>query len=288
MRRIILASLLIASAPALATNCEHEADRSFDVDAAGLRTLATHFGSTDLRLRGVPGLAKVEVRARACASDADDLDRLTLNHRVDGNRLIVESERHRGSFSFSIFGSHYAYLDIEIRMPASLAVEVDSGSGDIDARDLANLDFDAGSGDLNVENIAGDLVVLLIRSGSHDEVDGGSTTPGVPASARRMDLSDAIALPLYSAPGAPPTAPSNGQPWLTLGSGEALHVGGATYTLVRSDKLADLWGDLELWLASHTHTGVTTGPGVSGTPSLPAPPGASIALLQSSRIKVDG
>lgn len=136
--------------------------------------------------------------------------------------------------------------------------------------------------------IPGDLVLLLIRTGSHDEVDGGSTTPGVPASARRMDLSDAIALPLYSAPGDPPTAPSNGQPWLTLGSGEALHVGGATYTLVRSDKLADLWGDLELWLASHTHTGVTTGPGVSGTPSLPAPPGASIALLQSSRIKVDG
>ena len=161
MRRIVLVSLLIASAPALATNCEHEADRSFDVDAAGLRTLATHFGSTDLRLRGVPGLAKVEVRARACASDADDLDRLTLNHRVDGNRLVVESERHRGSFSFSIFGSHYAYLDIEIRMPASLAVEVDSGSGDIDARDLASLDFDAGSGDLNVENIAGELVVSV-------------------------------------------------------------------------------------------------------------------------------
>jgi DUF4097 and DUF4098 domain-containing protein YvlB len=161
MRWIILASLSIASGPALATNCEHEADRSFQVDAAGLRTLATQFGSTDLRLRGVPGLAKVEVRARACASDADDLDRLTLNHRVDGDRLVVESERHRSSFSFTIFGSHYAYLDIEIRMPASLAVEVDSGSGDIDARDLASLEFDAGSGDLNVQNVAGELIVSV-------------------------------------------------------------------------------------------------------------------------------
>ena len=101
------------------------------------------------------------MRARACASDAADLDRLSINHRVDGDRLVVESERHSGSFSFSIFGSHYAYLDVEIRMPASLAVEVDSGSGDIDARDLASLDFDAGSGDLNVENVAGELVVSV-------------------------------------------------------------------------------------------------------------------------------
>jgi DUF4097 and DUF4098 domain-containing protein YvlB len=159
MRSILVSSLLLMGAPALAEECKHSADRSFEVDAAGLRTLATDLSYHDLRLRGVPGLARVEVRARACASNADDLARLILEHRRDGDRLLIDDGPDRGSFSFSLFGSHYAYMDIEVRLPASLAVEVDNGSGDVDARDLDSLRYEAGSGDLDVGNIAGRLVI---------------------------------------------------------------------------------------------------------------------------------
>jgi len=159
MRTIIVSSLLLFSAPLLAAECEHSADRSFEVDAAGLRTLATDLSYYDIRLRGVAGLAKVEVRARACASNADDLQALTLNHRRDGDRLVIDNGPDRNSFSFTLFGSHYAYMDLEIRLPASLAVEVDNGSGDVDARDLHSLRYESGSGDLDVSNVAADLVV---------------------------------------------------------------------------------------------------------------------------------
>lgn len=172
MRRFLIPSLLFFSGVAMASNCEHQADRSFSVDAAGLRTLVTDLGSTDLRLRGVAGLAKIEVQARACASDEGDLQRLVLNHRQDGDRLIVENERVRGSFTISLFGSHYAYLDVEIRVPASLAVEANTGSGDVNARDLHSLRYHAGSGDLEVENIAGDFVAE-VGSGDIDGSDVG-------------------------------------------------------------------------------------------------------------------
>jgi hypothetical protein len=173
MRSILVSSLLLIAAPVMATECEHSADRSFEVDAAGLRTLATDLSYHDVRLRGVPGLARIEVRARACASNADDLSSLVLNHRRDGDRLLIEDGPDRNSSSISLFGSHYAYMDIEVRLPASLAVEVDNGSGDVDARDLDSLHYDGGSGDLDVENIAGRLVVE-VGSGDVEGEDIGS------------------------------------------------------------------------------------------------------------------
>ncbi|HMM66369.1 MAG TPA: DUF4097 family beta strand repeat-containing protein [Dokdonella sp.] len=158
MRLILASSLLLVSATAFASNCEHQADRSFNVDRADIKTLVAKLGSTDLRLRGVAGLARIEVQARACASNAGDLDRLTVSQRRDGDRLVIETERNRGSYTFSLFGSSYAYLELEIRVPATLAVDVDTGSGDVDARGLESLRYEAGSGDLIVENIAGELV----------------------------------------------------------------------------------------------------------------------------------
>jgi DUF4097 and DUF4098 domain-containing protein YvlB len=167
MRWILVPSLLVISASALADTCRHEADRSFNVDRADIKALATDLGSSDVRLRGVAGLERIEVQARACASAAEALDDLQIRQRRDGDRLVLETDQRRGSNSFSLFGSTYAYLDVEIRVPASLAVVVDSGSGDVDARGLGSLDYDGGSGDLTVENIAGDLTIEV---GSGDVV----------------------------------------------------------------------------------------------------------------------
>ena len=159
MRPIVVLFLLFVSASAYATDCANHADRSFNVDRADIRTLVAKLGSTDLKLRGVNGLSRIEVQARACASDAADLDRLVINQHRDGDRLVVETERNKGSYSISLFGSRYAYLELEIRLPPDLAAEVETGSGDVDARDLASLRYEAGSGDLEVEDIAGELTV---------------------------------------------------------------------------------------------------------------------------------
>ncbi|HPN79825.1 DUF4097 family beta strand repeat-containing protein [Dokdonella sp.] len=158
MRSIIVLSLLFLSGSAVASDCTHQADRTFDVDRADIQSLKAVLGSSDLRLRGVSDLKRIEVRGRACASTAEALENLQIGQRRDGAQLVVQTEQ-KGSNSFSLFGSNYAYLDLEIRVPADLAVVVDSGSGDVDARDLASLDYEAGSGDLNVENIAQELAV---------------------------------------------------------------------------------------------------------------------------------
>lgn len=136
---------------------------------------------------------------------------------------------------------------------------------------------------------AGDLVDVIIRDVSHDEVRQGRRTRGAPAArGRRWSPADAYVIPLSAAPGTIPASAirSDGAPVLSLASGEALHVGAATAAraLALAQEVRDEFQAHVNIYNAHKHTGVTTGPGSSGVPDTPmtAPPD-----LGSTRIKVD-
>ena len=158
MRRTFLSLLFLApfvSAAAMADNCKFTEQRDFDVDAAGLKTLALELASTDVHVVGVAGLAKVEVRGRACASRQDWLDKLSVEQQRSGARLVVTPHEERSGMDWSLGGSSYAWIDLRVRVPAALAIDIHSASGDADVRDVAALDFKSASGDLRVESVAG-------------------------------------------------------------------------------------------------------------------------------------
>ena len=156
MRHLIAVSLLLAGSVAMADDCEFQADRSFTVDRGEITALNVKTGRNDLRVQGEAGLAQIVVTAKACASDEEDLPKLKLTQRRDGTRLLIEAENPDSSGGILLFPG-YADLDIQIRLPADLAVSVDAGSGDTTARDLASLDYDAGSGDLDADGIRDEL-----------------------------------------------------------------------------------------------------------------------------------
>lgn len=161
---VALLSLLVVGT-AGAAECKYSAPRNAWVNGAGLHSLALTLGSADTHIRGVPGLAKVQVKATACASSQDWLKDLRVTASRKGDAAVVTAES-RGSH-FSLFGSSYAYLKLDVEVPESVAVTVDSGSGDVVAASLASLDFHSGSGDLKVQDIAGQLALSL---GSADVV----------------------------------------------------------------------------------------------------------------------
>lgn len=174
MRFLIVSPLLFISSLSVAAQCEHQAARDFDIDVSGLRALVVENGSSDLRVRGVAGLQKIEVRGKACASEAAMLDTLQLNQGRDGDRAIVAVDKSvRNSNSW--FGSNYAYIDLEVRVPAALAVEVASSSGDADIRDIAALTMKTSSGDVDLNDIAGG-VEMSASSGDVEARNVGSFT----------------------------------------------------------------------------------------------------------------
>ena len=158
---LIASSLLAFASVAGAEECRYSAPRNADIDAAGLHSLLLRLGSSDLDIQAVQGLNKIEVRGTACASDQSWLKDLQVSTGRSGDQAMVDAEHHTDTSIFNLFGSSYAYLKLQVRVPVALAVQVHSGSGDVQAKNLASLDFSSGSGDLIADHINGALVLQL-------------------------------------------------------------------------------------------------------------------------------
>lgn len=155
--------LALALSPAFAVagvQCRYSADRNFDVPAAGVATLAFEMGSNDVVLEGVEGLANVEVRGRACASDQAWIDGLTVDQQQSGDTLTITPHAGhdlRGNWS----GMNYAYVILHVRAPSKLVARIRGDSGDAEVSHVAALDFETSSGDLLVHHVPGTLGLEL-------------------------------------------------------------------------------------------------------------------------------
>jgi len=161
--RFVLFSILSLSAAHASANtleCKFKAERPLAIDAAGTHALVLALDSSDARVRGVAGLNKIEVTGKACASQEDWLAELTVAQRREGDRVVVTTNQHRQN-TIGPFHSSYAFIDLEVRIPASLMLQIQSNSGDADVADLAALDFSTHSGDLIADHISGTITAEL-------------------------------------------------------------------------------------------------------------------------------
>ena len=164
MREFLCTALILVSANAAAFNeCKYREDRNLDIDVAGLQSLELKLGSSDVRAEGVPGLARIEVRGKACASEQGRLGGLTLEQQRDGTNVTVTPHQ-ADHQSFSLFGSDYAYIDLEVRLPQNLALRIRTNSGDADVGHVSTLDFSSHSGDLTLHHVSG-AVGVDVHSG---------------------------------------------------------------------------------------------------------------------------
>jgi len=159
MLRVVV-FLLLAAGPALAwadMDCAFRADRTLDIDAKGVSVLKLDTGAGDLIVEGVAGLQKIELRGKACASAQDLLDGIQFTQQQDGATLMAATKIPDVGDNWSIFGAgNYAYLDVHVRMPAGLKLDLRDSSGDLEVSGLTNgLDLKDSSGDIKLRDIAG-------------------------------------------------------------------------------------------------------------------------------------
>lgn len=173
--RLVVCSILVLSACAVhAAECKFTAQRNLDINPAGLHSLILQLGSSDAHVRGVAGLTRIEVRGKACASEEGRLAGLVLEQSRKDDTLTVAPHQ-ADEQTFSWFGSSYAYIDLEVRLPATLALAIDTHSGDANVADVAALDFSTHSGDLLLDHVSGN-VVLQSHSGDVRARDIGNLT----------------------------------------------------------------------------------------------------------------
>jgi putative adhesin len=158
-----VATLVVLCAIPLAAlaedDCAFRADRSLDVDAKGLSQFKLDTGAGDLVVEGVTGLAKIEVRGKACASDEKVLAGIQLVQERQGSIATVGT-RIPDNSGIALFESRYTYMDVHVRMPAGLKLDLRDSSGDLEVSGLTNgLDLKDSSGDIKLRDLAGDINV---------------------------------------------------------------------------------------------------------------------------------
>ena len=158
---LLTGALLGASTAGRADDCRYTARRHAELDADGARSLTVEAAAGFLRIEGDAALDRVVVEGRACTYRERLLDDIELRTERRGDRLWVVAEIPES------FGWHssYAALDLTLRVPDSLALFIDDGSGDVELETVGAVDLDDGSGEIRIVGARGEI---RIDDGSGD------------------------------------------------------------------------------------------------------------------------
>lgn len=191
---LALAPLILCTTPAVAwdLNCKFSAERRAGIDTAGAERVEIVARGGDLDVRPATG-ARLLASGKACASREEYLAETQVHARRNGNVVQVFVQV---PGDMKGIGTFHATLDLDVRVPAGLPVEVTDtsgdatiervlvtritdSSGDLVLRDLpADVEINDSSGDIRVENAAG---LLKITDSSGDIVVRGARDVLIPS-----------------------------------------------------------------------------------------------------------
>ena len=172
-------------------DCKYSAERKGGIDTTGAERVEVLARAGDLTVRPAAGNA-LGAAGRACASRQEFLDQTQLHVKRDGDVIRVHVQTPE---QMSGIGSLYAYLDLQVVVPAGLPVEITDSSGDMSLegvrvaritdssgditarRLLADLEINDSSGDVRVEDAAG---AVRVEDSSGDIVIRGAQSVHVP------------------------------------------------------------------------------------------------------------
>lgn len=202
--RLVLVTIILLFVLLVAAGFAFEAEKALSLPGEGLKELRIECAAGRLEVVGVEGLDRIEVRADINAEgvDSDEMEefleervRLSLEKRGDRAVLVSRIEARIG-----LFLVNSPWIDLSVRMPRALALEIedssgrivvedvggdvfiDDSSGDIRAARLGGrLGIEDGSGDIDIRDVAGDVAIEdgsgdidVVATGGSVRVDDGS------------------------------------------------------------------------------------------------------------------
>lgn len=152
--------------------CRYSGERQEVLRVDGADELRLEAEAGFLRVIGEPGLSEVVLDGTACASREEYLDEIELRTGRRGSSLIVDVELPNIDWGWN----RYARLDLTVRVPTEMALDIEDGSGSIEIEGAGETRVEDGSGSIEIEDLRGDLT-LIDGSGSIDvrDIEGNLT-----------------------------------------------------------------------------------------------------------------
>ena len=156
MKKTLILCAVLASPSLFAWNCAHEQKLDQVLNLSGSETLAVNAVAGDLEIRSGGGDEAV-IRGTVCVSEEEWLDEVRV--LTEGGRNAEISVIVPNAGGWSLTGGNYAYVDLELEVPAGIALEVKDSSGDAEISGVASVSVSDSSGDLEVSDIAGGVII---------------------------------------------------------------------------------------------------------------------------------
>jgi hypothetical protein len=150
-------ALLLPAAARADDECRYEADRAAQASTDGIKQVVIRAGAGSLEIQGEPGRQSMQARAKACASDQDQLERLQIRVQRDGDTLVISSLTPDTALDPRSWFGGDTRLDVSIKLPAGIALDVEDASGETRISNVGPLKVTDGSGSLRIEDINGSL-----------------------------------------------------------------------------------------------------------------------------------
>lgn len=148
--------LTVVALPAAADDdCEYREPRQEVLQIEDATELRIDASAGSLEVIGSDSLSEVVVESVACASHQSYLDEIRLDTRRRGSRLLVEVDLPDIDWNWN----RYARLDLIVRVPSSLRLDIEDGSGSIKIRGVGTTTIVDGSGEIDVDTVYGDLTI---------------------------------------------------------------------------------------------------------------------------------
>jgi DUF4097 and DUF4098 domain-containing protein YvlB len=200
-----------------ASSYQAEKEFNLNLQAEGIKMFEIDCGSGYLRVKGVEGLKQIEVDATLITKGIDEEDveefknkHVKLKLEQDGKKARLISEIKSGFSVSSLFKRKEACINLDVRIPKNLDLEIDDGSGSIEVSNVnGNVEVDDGSGSIEIVNIKGWVNIddgsgstILENIGGKVKVNDGSGTIKITDVGGDVDVDDSSGtLSIYNIKG---------------------------------------------------------------------------------------
>lgn len=157
-------ALMFMPVMVLADNCAYQETLAFTLPAEAVERFDIKTGAGTLEVLGDSVDGQIHVQALVCTSRKSGLVGMGVEHALRGGTQHIETRIPENQTT--VWTSHYARIDLTVRMPAGLPVQVHDGSGELSVSGTGALVLRDGSGSIDVRDVSREVTIHESGSGS--------------------------------------------------------------------------------------------------------------------------
>jgi hypothetical protein len=155
-----------AQASEWGSDCKFEKTIELTLNLSGSEELSIAAKAGDLKITGHADRSEAHILGKVCASNAEWLDE-TRVVTEGGSKANIAVETPAMEDGWTFLSSRYLYVDLEIEVPTTVALDIQDSSGDVTVRGTGPVKLRDSSGDIALEDVNGG-VELKDSSGDID------------------------------------------------------------------------------------------------------------------------